>query len=179
MLNGERKRMNWEAVGAIGEIIGAIGVIATLGYLAIQVRHNSESMLSASELGLSERSADWMSHMTTSAELTALYDRAADEPDSLTAMERVRFKWLIGELFMIFEGYFQLYSKGRLAEDSWRDKSQSIYGLLQNPIIADWWEMRLTPFSSEFVNHINANRSDFDDSWQHVGEEGIARRSAT
>ncbi len=30
--------MNWEA-GALGEIVGAIAVVATLGYLAIQVRH--------------------------------------------------------------------------------------------------------------------------------------------
>ena len=30
--------MNWEAAGAIGEIVGAVAVVATLGYLAIQVR---------------------------------------------------------------------------------------------------------------------------------------------
>ena len=30
--------MNWEAAGAIGEIVGALAVVATLGYLAIQVR---------------------------------------------------------------------------------------------------------------------------------------------
>ena len=31
--------MNWEAVGAIGEIVGSIAVIATLVYLATQVRY--------------------------------------------------------------------------------------------------------------------------------------------
>lgn len=31
--------MNWEAVGAISEGLGAVAVFATLGYLAIQVRH--------------------------------------------------------------------------------------------------------------------------------------------
>ena len=30
--------MNWDAIGAIGEILGAVGVIATLGYLAAQIR---------------------------------------------------------------------------------------------------------------------------------------------
>ena len=29
--------MNWEAIGAIGEIVGAIAVVATLVYLARQV----------------------------------------------------------------------------------------------------------------------------------------------
>lgn len=30
--------MNWEAIGAIGDILGAIAVIATLGYLAVQIK---------------------------------------------------------------------------------------------------------------------------------------------
>ena len=35
--------MNWDAIGAIGEILGAIGVIVTLGYLAVQIRQNTRS----------------------------------------------------------------------------------------------------------------------------------------
>jgi hypothetical protein len=31
--------MNWEAMGAIGEIVGALSVILTIGYLAVQVRY--------------------------------------------------------------------------------------------------------------------------------------------
>ena len=30
--------MNWDTIGAIGEIFGVITVVATLGYLAIQIR---------------------------------------------------------------------------------------------------------------------------------------------
>ena len=33
--------MNWEAIGAVGEVAGAAGVIATLGYLALQIRANT------------------------------------------------------------------------------------------------------------------------------------------
>ena len=31
--------MNWDAIGAIGEVLGAAVVVLTLGYLAVQVRH--------------------------------------------------------------------------------------------------------------------------------------------
>jgi hypothetical protein len=31
--------MNWDAIGAVGELLGSIAVFVTLGYLAIQVRH--------------------------------------------------------------------------------------------------------------------------------------------
>ena len=34
--------MNWEAIGAIGEIAGAIAVVLTLFYLSRQIRHNSD-----------------------------------------------------------------------------------------------------------------------------------------
>lgn len=34
--------MDWEAIGAIAEIIGAVAIVVTLIYLAIQVRQNSE-----------------------------------------------------------------------------------------------------------------------------------------
>lgn len=33
--------MNWEAIGAIAELLGAVGVSLSLVYLAVQVRHNS------------------------------------------------------------------------------------------------------------------------------------------
>ena len=31
--------MNWDAIGAVGELVGALAVLVTLIYLAIQVRH--------------------------------------------------------------------------------------------------------------------------------------------
>ena len=31
--------MNWNAIGAIGQLVGSIAVFVTLGYLSIQVRH--------------------------------------------------------------------------------------------------------------------------------------------
>ena len=36
--------MNWESIGAIGEVLGAIGVIATLLYLSVQIRQNTRAM---------------------------------------------------------------------------------------------------------------------------------------
>jgi len=31
--------MNWDAIGAVGELLGSLAVFVTLGYLAVQVRH--------------------------------------------------------------------------------------------------------------------------------------------
>lgn len=36
--------MDWDAIGAIGEVLGAIGVAITLLYLAVQMRRNTRAM---------------------------------------------------------------------------------------------------------------------------------------
>ena len=46
--------MNWEAIGAIAESLGAIGVIATLAYLAQQIRHNTSMGRSAAATATSQ-----------------------------------------------------------------------------------------------------------------------------
>jgi len=42
--------MNWEAIGAIGEIIGATAVVATLAYFALQIRHAQKAAADVSRL---------------------------------------------------------------------------------------------------------------------------------
>jgi len=36
--------MNWDAIGAIAELLGAVGVIASLVYLATQIRQSREQL---------------------------------------------------------------------------------------------------------------------------------------
>ena len=42
--------MNWEAIGAVGELLGAAAVVFTLGYLAVQVRHAKTATADQSRL---------------------------------------------------------------------------------------------------------------------------------
>ena len=39
--------MNWDAIGAVGELLGSLAVLVTLAYLAVQVRHAREQMARA------------------------------------------------------------------------------------------------------------------------------------
>ena len=34
--------MNWEAIAAIGQMLGSVAVLVTLGYLAMQLRHGRQ-----------------------------------------------------------------------------------------------------------------------------------------
>ena len=41
--------MNWEAMGAVGEIVGALAVLATLYYLAIQIKTQNYQLRKSNE----------------------------------------------------------------------------------------------------------------------------------
>ena len=51
--------MNCEAIRAIGEVIGALGVIATLLYLATQTKQNSAATRANIRQSLSEQQIDY------------------------------------------------------------------------------------------------------------------------
>ena len=46
--------MNWDAIGAIGEILGAAAVVATLAYLAMQVRYAKDASADVNRLSRAE-----------------------------------------------------------------------------------------------------------------------------
>jgi len=46
--------MNWEAVGAISEFLGAVAVLATLLYLAVQVRHSRQLLEKSEKIALGQ-----------------------------------------------------------------------------------------------------------------------------
>ena len=48
--------MSWEVIGAVGEVVGAVAVLATLLYLAVQIRQNIDQLAQSSDaIALSRR----------------------------------------------------------------------------------------------------------------------------
>ncbi len=78
--------MNWEAIGAIGEILGAIAVIGTLAYLAVQVRHLKSELHVSSFRDMTESFAGVSNSVATSPELAAALEKA-NAGESLTPVE--------------------------------------------------------------------------------------------
>ena len=60
--------MNWEMLGALGEIFGAVGVIATLGYLARQVRGGTYASRQAAQQDVWEQNTQFLSQLATDRE---------------------------------------------------------------------------------------------------------------
>ena len=89
--------MNWDVIGAIAELLGAIGVLLTLLYLAAQIRQNTRSNTISAEVQCLKLLTDWVGRISENDEKQRLYDLAAEDAESMTPEESRRYLWLIGE----------------------------------------------------------------------------------
>ncbi len=122
-------------LGAIGEFVGAIGVIATLIYLALQIRHNTRSMEENRRLALAQTyqmRADALQNMLVTAassdigaiivKLTAAgYPENIEALDGLSSEECGRFRqWQIAQQTHWDNMHFQ-YQQGFLDKEYFDD----------------------------------------------------------
>jgi hypothetical protein len=63
--------MNWEAVGAVAELVGAIGVVASLFYVASQIRRSSGAQEAATNQAISDATQQRLLAMAQTPELAA------------------------------------------------------------------------------------------------------------
>lgn len=83
--------MNWEAISAIGEVIGAVAVVVTLAYLARQVRQSNRQNLLAAFQHNYDSTNQFLESTLESAELADIVVRGRESYETLTAPERLRF----------------------------------------------------------------------------------------
>ena len=99
--------MNWEAIGAIGEIIGAVAVVVTLAYLAIQIRNNTQIARSATRQAIAETAMTHGTNLVADKDLMAallkdLKGQDVDEVNWTRLMARIRLPALDCEFCCFF-----------------------------------------------------------------------------
>ena len=155
--------MNWEAIGAIGEIAGAIGVIATLVYLSVQVRSSTLASRVESKLAATRMYTDFLGGLIHSPEVNELFLRGRKDLSSLTPEEFHRFSNLALQSFSFFSaGYFQ-YSRGTLDKSDWHENMAVLKFWLHGDGCRQWWEkVGMHMYGSEFVTFIESEIRRFD-----------------
>ena len=150
--------MNWEAAGAIGEIVGAAGVVLTLGYLAVQIRQNTNS-LRATAIWDSQNSFVAINQiLADGGRISEIMYRALSDPGSLDAFERHLAHRFTRSFFQRMEAQFALYANGILESEVWRLRCGYAQGLLDNPVIKESWELdkRNTMFTRAFIEAVES-----------------------
>ena len=147
--------MNWEAIGAIGEIIGAAAVVGSLVYLAVQIQsQNRESRISwAHDFSVGYRDSLAMMAERDTADL---YAKAYDDYESLTRPETIRLIAGSSRLFRIWEEAYLLYQAGYLEKRTWETMLRQFHGYLSTRPFYEIWAIRKQYFDDEFQEFVNS-----------------------
>ncbi len=111
--------MNWEAIGALAELLGAVGVIVTLGFLVYQVKQNTKTTASLIRQNFYDSTQQQILHAVESAEFNQLMNRAWTTQDDLSASEHMQVSRHIQGVLMGYQSAFVQYKSGILPEEDW------------------------------------------------------------
>ena len=144
--------MNWDALAAVAETLGAVGVLGSLIYLGTQIRQNTAWLRQqAFQMGTNEVRR-WSSHFSESPENSELFLRGQRDFSSLDAIERFRFTMMIFELCSVW-GTYQQYSGEDLL--GLRESAEiSILGWIEQGWFRRWWEINQYMFPPTFKGFV-------------------------
>lgn len=130
--------MNWEATGAIADILSAVAVLATLVYLALQIRQNSyaidqqNGIANAQILQQRADSVVQLAALVLNSEanlaiFTKLLTNKELNPDHLDVNERARVEFLLPPLRANLENLFLQYQSGFIRDDFYQDVAGPLF----------------------------------------------------
>ena len=155
--------MNWEAIGAVGEVIGALGVIVTLGYLAYQIRQNTAQLehstwtakaaaVNASNVTLRENRQS----IFESAEMADLFLRGNNEPSELSEVHLLRYRLVMQNVTeAMLEIYFQT-SVTSFSPETWATQGVALVRRVLGTTGGRWfWENYSDNYPAAFRTEVD------------------------
>ena len=148
--------MNWDAVGAIGEIVGAVAVVITLAYLAAQVRSGKRALMTNVRDSAFQQLQDWNLHLVQDEKLPLLFQQGAKDFDGLDDAERARFVHVAYSFIKLFENLYLHHRDGSLGSEGWSDTKGVIEIYLQQPGLQRYWQARKRLFNRDFTAYVDS-----------------------
>lgn len=136
---------NWEAIGALAELSGSIGVIVTLAYLAIQIRQNSRLISTSIANADREATNDLSSLLASDREALRVFWAGLDNREHLEPLDRQQFDALLTMWWQAIHQSTQSAGPSALDRFNWGFSKR---GMRQ------WWNEYASTFPPDFRNLI-------------------------
>jgi len=140
-----------QSLAQIGEVIGAAAVVASLLYLALQVRQHSKAQRTENYARALERVSAFQAVLSQNSDLTRIFAKGVWDTSKLTGLEKIRFTWSLYEAFGSFEFVFHTYKTDEIPEEVWKRWSQTVAWWLNFPGVEQWWTNRPVNFTESFT----------------------------
>ena len=148
--------MNWEAIGAIGEVVGALGVVLTLGYLAIQIRQNSAVIRASTRQAISTTQAEVGYRLAQDPELRAAALHFIELDSTVSEAEMAAHFYLRATL-RLYENQYHQFTDGTFDESIWVGYRNNMVQNFSSPAVAEYWQAHRALYSTEFAVFVESD----------------------
>lgn len=144
--------MDWNAVGAIGSIAGAMGVIATLAYVSRQIRDQNRALQTTIRDSAFQQLQTWNYQMIADRELAFVFQRGAIEADwsGMDERDRARLVHVLYSFFKVFENIYLHAADGSVSADVWERNCAVFFAYAKQPGCRFYWQQRRETFDPRF-----------------------------
>ncbi len=125
--------MTLENLGNIGELVGAVGVIASLLYLASQIRQSTSLSRVQARESVVDSWHGWHHPLAENAELASIWTRGLSAFDSLSPEEQTRFVAQLAPFVAHFEKTLKYHESGLVDRDLFEAIEANLAGFLLSP----------------------------------------------
>ncbi len=146
--------MNWEAIGAIGEVAGAVVVVVTLAYLAVQIRANTAASKAEGIRSHRAAAASMAIALAQDGELARIFKAGMADLSKLNADEHTRFGFLVGGMLANAAYKYEEVALGILTEADFDFERRLITPYLTAPGGRAFWEQVKGLFPARFRDYV-------------------------
>ena len=138
----------------LGQLIGALVVVISLIYVALQIRQNTNAVRSATAQTVHEHFANWYHLIAADAELAQIAANGLRDYSSLSQQEKVRFIPTFMSFISYSQNAFLKWREGLLKPALWLGWEQVMMNLFGAPGGKALWKERSYLFGEEFRRYI-------------------------
>ena len=154
--------MDWNAIGAIANVISALAVVVTLVYLAYQLRENTKALRSSSADSALAAVLEFTGDMARDDELNRLFTMGTEDWDSLSESDRARLAYMLFRFFKIMENIHYYHMLGTLDEESWAGWKAVTTHYTQSAAGKVYLKARRSWYSTRFMEFVDSLSSGND-----------------
>ena len=155
--------MNWDAIGAVGEVAGAIAVVVSLVYLAGQIRENTRSSRAATRQAIVESVIATNMIWTQSESFCQVFQDHIDGKE-IAPHQYLRLSGYCYVCLRNWENVHFQYRSDMLSDEEWYGFRLNLKALLQLKVFEDFWTREREVFSQAFRREVEGLLDDIPTS---------------
>ena len=146
--------MSLESLAYLAEIVGAIGVIASLLFVGFQIRDNSKAVRLATAQAVHDNYASWYVALSANEGALATSTKAFVDLNALDPAEKAQFVCTFMAFLSHTQNAFLQWRQGHLSDDLWSGWEALMMNLVNTPGGAAFWAERCYVFGQDFQDHV-------------------------